>query len=553
MKIRFFTLLALLCAAGAVQAQTEVSARIDKVTVYPNSALVEKSITVPLQKGENKFVIHGNSGYASSQAVHFEASAHWYVSALHQTGASVSESEQLSRMLPAFAYQQYQALQKQIDDQQLRATNCATLIQTLRTQRDALNRIRAISNTQALSSVDSLRMQFEFQRSELQKINAAVDKATREQQECTERIARLQDEKKALVRKHTGGARVNLYDYSLYFSIYSDRAVTNARIPFSYMVPNVSSHYHYDVLLDESAHRAVFALKVDVDQNTGEHWNGCPIVFSTIQAGYAGYDAQLSPYYLDYAAAARPQLRAKGALANSMVMKAAVVEDAAVAEKAEAYEDVMSTPSAASELTLAREYQLSTPQCIAFGEGSQTLLLKYDTTEAAFARYATPKNEEKVHYTALLPNWESLGLHEAPCNVYMDGRYVSNSYIRTAGSADTLRFAVGNDPNVLVQRQVKKSAPAATLLSKEVDITATVTLTVKNTKREAVSLSLKDQVPISAASDIKVTPSVGDGRLDASTGVVRWQLELKPLEQRTVTFSYTVRLPKEKLPLIHLN
>lgn len=569
MNLKLIPFAALLLAAFATQAQTTVNAKIEKVTIYPHGALVEKSITVPLQKGENKFIVPGNALNVKGQQFHFESDPHWYVGSIQREIKSTSKADQLARTMPQQAFQQYTSLQNQIDDLTLRKSNLELLASTLQTQKDALSRLRALTNTQSFTNVDSLRLQFEFQRSEVQKINSNLDKANKDKLECIDKITKLSNERDALIRKYIGGSSVTSGDNTISFSIFSDRSVSNARISFSYKVSEVSCDYFYDVLLDEDAKNAIFVLKAQVNQNTRENWNNCPVVFSTIDAGQAGFDATLPTYYLDFHTAPAVRRSAKaGYFSNTVVMEAestARGEDnmANTANKEIDIENeimmidpsMLIDPSMMSEHTLAREYALSTPQTIAWGDPAQTILLHLDTTPAIFARYATPKNEEKVHYTALLPNWEELGLRDyTSCNVYMNGHYISESHIVIAGSGDTLRFAVGEDHNVKVQRTLRRSTPNVNgLISKEIDLTATITLTIKNTRNEALSVSLKDQVPISLSPDIKITPNVGDGQLDEKTGIVRWMVDLKPLEQKTITFSYTVRVPKDKRGQITLN
>jgi len=56
---------------------------------------------------------------------------------------------------------------------------------------------------------------------------------------------------------------------------------------------------------------------------------------------------------------------------------------------------------------------------------------------------------------------------------------------------------------------------------------------------------VKDQIPISANSEIKITDvDLAGGSLEESTGVIRWNVTLAPKQEKKVIFSYTVRYPK---------
>ena len=72
-------------------------------------------------------------------------------------------------------------------------------------------------------------------------------------------------------------------------------------------------------------------------------------------------------------------------------------------------------------------------------------------------------------------------------------------------------------------------------------------ITVKNTRKEAVSLTLQDQIPVSTNSNITVTTEeLSGGQLDKTTGFVTWPLQLQPGEQRELIVQYRVKYPKNR-------
>lgn len=550
---KLFLVAALVCFCNCLMAQTEVKGKIEKVTVYPNSALVEKYISTSLQKGENKFIITGNATSVGTNDIHFATSSDWFISSMQSLQENLPAAESLAREMPQVAYNQYLALKNQMDEVNLKINNANILVAMLNQQASALYNMKAIRNTQAFDTIDNLKAQFEYQRKESQAINSARQKATREIEELTTKQRQLTKEIDMLVRKYTGGKNIPSAQNDIHVTVYASKAIPNAKIAYSYKVDQVITEYSYDVMMDENKHQAVFSLKSFVGQNTGEHWNNCNIVFSTTEAGYAGYDRTLYPYYLDYL----PDYQQNHVIyeqeeePNTMVGTARG-EDGMVkmtsSVKARKY-SALKEFSVVGVQTLSREYTLQNPQTIPSGENSQTILLHNDTTKVIFARYATPKLEEKVHFTALLPEWEELGLlPDARCNVYLNNKYVSMSSIVTSGSGDTMRFAVGQDPNVLVLRKLVKSSPDKNgLIAKEITETATITLTLKNTKNEAVEINVKDQIPISSASDLKVIDvNLSGGTLEEKTGVVRWKVDLQPREQKSIAFTYSVKYPKDK-------
>lgn len=550
---KLFLSVALLAVGTVAFAQTEVQSKIDKVTIYPNGALVEKSATVNLRQGDNKLIFSGNANSIQVDGVHFSSSPDWFISAMELSHNTLTNKVAAEKSLPAAAFAQYQTLVNKQDDLLLKVKNNNSLISTLNKQLSALNNLKAVKTPEKFDTIDNLKAQFEYQRSEAQRINAAISKAQSENDDFYYQLSQINSEMEALLQRHTGGKALNKIENNIEVSIYANRPLNNAHISYSYFVSNVSCSYSYDAMLDEDLHRAIFMLKATVCQNTGEHWRNCPIVFSTHQAGYAGFDQALYPYYLDFVEPityrANGFAKSKAMMRNTMTTMEMVdaEEEVVVAEEAL---DFSMEPSAGQEFTLSREYTLNTKQTIPFDPSmkGQTMLLTSDTTNIAFARFSTPKIEEKVYYTALLPEWESLGLLDASCAVYLNNKFVSRSDIATSGVGDTLRFSIGEDRNVNVTRKVVKSSPDKSgLLSKEIEETVTVKLTLKNTKNEKVEVTLKDQVPLSGNAEIKVGNVVtGSAEYNSQTGLLRWLVTMEPRQEKTLTFSYTVKYPKGK-------
>ena len=73
-------------------------------------------------------------------------------------------------------------------------------------------------------------------------------------------------------------------------------------------------------------------------------------------------------------------------------------------------------------------------------------------------------------------------------------------------------------------------------------------ITVKNTKKEAVTVIVEEQLPISQDKDITVNAlELSGGQLNATTGLVTWKISLQPGESVTKKFNFSVKYPKDKI------
>jgi hypothetical protein len=76
----------------------------------------------------------------------------------------------------------------------------------------------------------------------------------------------------------------------------------------------------------------------------------------------------------------------------------------------------------------------------------------------------------------------------------------------------------------------------------------TYQLTVKNAKKEAINLLLKDQFPLTTNKEIEVE-LIDDGgaEVNSDLGVLNWKLNLAAGETRKIKFTYSVKYPKDKV------
>jgi hypothetical protein len=77
--------------------------------------------------------------------------------------------------------------------------------------------------------------------------------------------------------------------------------------------------------------------------------------------------------------------------------------------------------------------------------------------------------------------------------------------------------------------------------------TFTYDITIRNNKKEAIQLTLKDQYPLSSDKDISIE-LLEDGKasVNPETGFMTWDLNLDPNASKTIRISYKVRYPKDK-------
>jgi uncharacterized protein (TIGR02231 family) len=196
---------------------------------------------------------------------------------------------------------------------------------------------------------------------------------------------------------------------------------------------------------------------------------------------------------------------------------------------------------------LSAEFEIKTPYDIpADGKPYIVDVTSYNLP-ATFQYHCVPKMEKEAFLMARITGWEDLDLVEGQANVYFGGTYVGQSYIYTRSVDDTLDLSFGRDQKLVVTRTKLKefnNDKSSATTKKE---TYSYEIVVKNTRKTDVVVELQDQIPVSQDAEIIVEASeLSKGDLDPATGIITWNMTIKPGEQQKVVLTYSVKYPKNK-------
>jgi len=184
------------------------------------------------------------------------------------------------------------------------------------------------------------------------------------------------------------------------------------------------------------------------------------------------------------------------------------------------------------------------------GKTSVTEIGRYELA-ATYQHRAVPRADKEAFLMADATGWQQLSLLEGEVNVFFENTFVGKSILNPTESSDTLHFSLGRDSGIRLTRTKVNERSTRRLLSSSQEQTMTWRITAKNTRKEAVSLVIEDQIPVSQDAAITVTAEeLSGGHLDADHGFVSWQMQLQPGEQRELIVQYRVKYPKNHYNLI---
>lgn len=177
----------------------------------------------------------------------------------------------------------------------------------------------------------------------------------------------------------------------------------------------------------------------------------------------------------------------------------------------------------------------------------QSVSLKEYPVNTVFKYYAVPRLDKDAYLLGEVADWEVLNLLPGEANIIFEGTYIGKSYIDPNSTQDTMNLTLGKDKRIVIKKEKLKDFSSTKFLGSNKKQVVTSEITVKNNKKEAVQMLLKDQYPLSTNKEIEIELlESSDAANNAELGVLTWKLQLAPGEQKKFRVSYSVKYPKDK-------
>jgi uncharacterized protein (TIGR02231 family) len=156
--------------------------------------------------------------------------------------------------------------------------------------------------------------------------------------------------------------------------------------------------------------------------------------------------------------------------------------------------------------------------------------------------------DKEAFLLAEISDYSKFNLLPGEANIIFEGMYVGKTTINPNQTADTLNLSMGRDKKIAIKREKVADKSGTKFLSSYKEQTFTYEITLKNNKKEAIEMLLKDQYPISTDKDITVELLDNEkAKENTETGILTWELKLDAGETKKIRISYKVKYPKDKV------
>lgn len=330
---------------------------------------------------------------------------------------------------------------------------------------------------------------------------------------------------------------------------------TEAEFFVEYNVYGAGWKPYYDVHKSSAMDNLSFVMKAIVWQNTHEDWNSVPITLSSAYPESKNIYSELSPYVLEFYSpfnySNRSRLSTVGTLHShsSIQYISSQAKSVMDSEKPVESEDVQESSivnNDRSKKGTKISFLIQKPITILSGEQSISIDLDTASLPATYRYRCVPKNNSTASLIAGITDWQNVIPVDGEASLYVDGSLVGKTSLNGSSTEDTLLLSFGTDNRVYISRQPVSIGSKRSSQKDRITQTKQWTITVSQQLDQEIPIIIYDQIPITTQSEISIKPIGVDGMLNESTGIVEWDMILKPKEKRVLNIGYEVIYPKEK-------
>lgn len=183
------------------------------------------------------------------------------------------------------------------------------------------------------------------------------------------------------------------------------------------------------------------------------------------------------------------------------------------------------------------------------GNGERkSFLLARQEQKAKVAWRAAPKTFEGAFLAADGRNETGLPVFAAPAALFLEDAYVGRGRLPEIPEGEEFKIDFGRDPSVQVRRtERERRREDGGVFSRVKRVRFRYEITAQNFRKEAVPLTVLDQVPVPRHKDIVVKDlEITGGGKEGEQGEIRWEVSLGAGEKRMLGLSFTVEYPADK-------
>jgi len=542
LKIVVFLGLILFLGANAYTTEIEVESEISEVSVYIDSALINRVARLELDRGTYKAIFLDIIPEVDENSLRVSAEG---TAAIRLFGAQVKK-EYLEEVPSERIKQLLEEIQI-LEDEVTRLQNLKTV---LAEKKKFLNSITLFSDTQipqdlitSMPKISDLENILIFLDTELKDIYDQTLGCELEIRDLNNKLETLKRE----LSQISGVQKKLKRSITVELEVLKE-GTTDLKV--SYLVGGASWNPIYDARADFEKSEVELVSYGVIKQVTGEDWLEVDCALSTAKPRIGGSMPYVASWFLRPYQPEVMRDKVSAPLAAAYQTEAFKKEAGALEEPAESEIEY----AAAEEKGIAVVYKLPSRVSVKSDKSEHKFPISSQILSAEFEYSSHPRVSPFAYLGSRVTNSKGLQLLAGRVNIFLEGDFVGFSGIGNIAPSEEFDLYLGIDENVKVKREILEKKVDETLIagipSRTKKTTFKYKLTIENYKSKKIKVKLFEAIPVSEDDRIKIKideislePSLKDW--EDRKGIWLWQLELEPEQKQEIFYTFTVEHPRD--------
>jgi uncharacterized protein (TIGR02231 family) len=531
-------LFALLLISSIALAQKPIftTAKVKAATVYFNAAEISQTTNVTLPVGTHEIVVKNIANNLNESSVQIGAPSSVTVLSVQFTNDYMSEYE-IDGNSPA--------IKKVKDSITLVQKELSKVINTKNSETktiELLDKNQQVTGQNSGLNVAELMKMVDYYKAKRTETSNNINTLIEKEKKLNELLEKLNNKLEIDTSKEEKTSSGKLILQVM------NEIAGNVPLDISYLTNNASWAPFYDLRTENVAAPINMMYKAQVVQNTGIDWKKVKLTLSSGLPNQNNQAPTVNPWFLRY-----QEQQYKGDADAEMTISVPASYDAKVGKKldrkiAGIQANSISNYTIISENQLNVTFDIDIPYDILSNGKIHSVALKEIKLPATYKYYAAPKLDKEAFLLAEITDYGKYNLLKGEANIIFEGMYVGKTMVNPNQTSDTLNLSMGRDKKVSIKRDKVVDKSGTKFLSSKKEQTFTYDLIIRNNKKEAILLKLEDQYPLSTDKEIEIELTQKDGaKVNTETGILTWDLDLKPNETKKIRMSYLVKYSKNKI------
>lgn len=525
------TLVLLSTIANAQVAHLETKAQITNVTVYLDKAQVGNRVSCNITSGVTEIVVKNLPQDLFPKSIQVTGKGDYTLLGVQHTLNYLNANAHSNAV---------QALEDSVESISDKINLLNQLKEVLTEEEKMILSNQSLKGTDATLKALELEDMADFYRERLTNIR-------QKQLYDTRLINKLQKELyKYQTQLNTARSEYNKPSSDVTIKVSSKIAQT-AQLNLEYITGNARWYPVYDLRVKDLGKDIQLVYKAQIVQETGLNWDNVKLKLSTTNPSIDGTKPELSKWELEFYAPITYRYnddKKNKSMAPEMLSMdetAAMPSMGAAAKSSADYTTVVET-------SLFVEFDIAIPYTVQSNPQGQLVDVQNYTLPVSFRHGAVPKLSNSCYLMADITGWETLALLPGTAQLYYQNNFVGESYLNPLNFSDTLSLSLGADPKVLIEREQIKDFTTNRLIGSNRKQEYAYRIKIRNTKKEAITLKVEEQIPVSTNNQITVELlDAGGAAHELESGKLTWNLNIGANETKELVFKYSVKYPKGKV------